>query len=352
MARIGLVGLAALAALVMGGGRLASSDREPDWGDAVAAGQSPTPSQQACRAVRGKEIPAAHLADAQAAAASLKDCDAEALYYGIGRPADVVAARRCAILHSRTTGGEAAGLFDGDELLMTIYANGSGVARDLDLAIKLSCGLQAAPFEHDGRVASLLARKTGDDETPFHYCQDITSGYAMGWCARHEQRFAIARREADIARLTAGLTPTGETVFVRLREAAAAYAEARAFHETDLSGTARGAFAVESEEAVWTDFMDLLGQVAAGGRLAGDAGEAKAADVALNAAYRERLAGSFDDQGSITADGIRQAERAWIRYRDAWLAFVRAAHPEASEDGVNAHLTRERTKALQTLGDQ
>ena len=297
-----------------------------------------------------QEIPAAHVADARRAAASLKDCDAEALYYGIGRRADPVAARRCAILHSRANDGEPTSLFDGDELLMTVYANGAGAPRDLDLAIRLSCGLQAAPAEHEGRIANLQARKAGRDPTPFHYCDDITSGYAMGWCARHRQRFAVAAREAEVVRITAALPPEGRKAFDTLWRATLAYAEARAQNETDLSGTARGAFAVESEEAVWSEFMALLTRVSGPKPLVGGAGETKSADAALNVAYRKRMAGSFDDLGTISADGVRQAERVWIRYRDAWLAFVRAAHPKTSADGVNTHLTRERTKVLETLG--
>lgn len=319
-----------------------------NWGDDVEPGQAPSKGQLLCRKLKDKTIPAADVADARRAAPTLKGCDAEALYYGIGRPADPVKARQCAILHASAVGAEPESLFDGDELLMVIYANGRGAARDVDLAIRLSCGLQAAPAEHDGRIESLLALKSGRPATPFHYCQDITSGYAMGWCARHEQRFAVARREAEAARRTAALPPSARPAFQALWTAAAAYAEARGRHETDLSGTARGAEAVGSEEAVWAEFLALLDRVASPKPPAGGPAEAQAADAALNAAYRQRMATAFED-GTVTADDVRQTERIWLRYRDAWSAYVRLAHPGVSERAVVAHLTRARTAQLKAL---
>lgn len=320
-----------------------------DWGDQVEAGAKPTESQLICRRVKGRAVSAADVADARRAAPGLKGCDAEALYYGIGMKADPVKARQCAILNSAAGGGAADSHFDGEELLMVIYANGSGAPRDIDLAIHLACGLDAAPAEHDGRVASLAALKSRPGKTPFHYCQDITSGYAMGVCAAHEQRFAEVKRKAELARITARYTPPQKQAFAALETAAQAYAEARAGNEIDLSGTGRGAFALEEEAARWTAFQTLLGQLAVGRLPAATAAQNQAADAKLNAAYRKLMAAGEPEFGTVTLKGVRDTERVWIRYRDAWLAFAKAAYPATPPAALSAHLTRERTALLEAL---
>lgn len=320
-----------------------------DWGDQVEAGATPSESQLLCRRVRARAIPAADVADAKRAAAGLKGCDSEALYYGIGMRADPVKARQCAILNSAAGGGEATSHFEGEELLMVIYANGSAVKRDLDLAIHLSCGLQAAPAEHEGRVQSLEQMKAKPGKTPFHYCQDITSGYAMGVCASHDQRFAVVKRAAEIGRITAGYAPAPKQAFAALEKAAQAYVDARALNEIDLSGTGRGAFAIEEEEARWTAFQKLLDQLSAGRLPAASAPQNQAADAQLNAAYRKLMAAGDPEFGTITLKGVRETERVWIRYRDAWLAFAKVAYPAVPQAALSAHLTRERTALLEEL---
>lgn len=338
-------GLTVLAALALA----AWAPPEDDWGQQKEWAAGYGESQAICRSVAGKRIPAADVADAKRAAPGLKDCDEEALYYGIGMRADPVKARQCAILKSPAAGGEAESHFEGEELLMVIYANGSGVARDLDLAMHLSCGLQAAPAEHQGRIDSLTAMKRKPGGKPFHFCQDITSGYAMGVCAAHDQRFAVAKREVSFARTTASFTPPQRQAFAALQKATQAYADARAGNETDLSGTGRGAFAIEEEEARWTAFEALLSQLAAGRMPATTTAQAQAADTRLNATYRKLMTGEWPEYGTVTLNGVRETERVWIRYRDAWLVFAKAAYPSAPQAAVAAHLTRERTKLLEEL---
>jgi len=93
-------------------------------------------------------------------------------------------------------------------MLMTIYANGEGAKRDLDVAIHLACGIEGAPMESHGRVAHLAELKAkGWKGRDFHYCDDITSGLAMGYCASHSATMARALREKALAAMSAGWTP-------------------------------------------------------------------------------------------------------------------------------------------------
>jgi uncharacterized protein YecT (DUF1311 family) len=277
----------------------------------------------------------------------LKGCDSEALYYGIGMPADPVRARQCAFLESD---GDEGGVFWGRTILMTVYANGRGAKRDLDVATHLACGIEGAPMESHGRVTHLAElRSKGWTGNDFHFCDDITSGLAMGYCEDHEASKAGAQREAALAAAIAGWTPAEKQAFARLRSAHEAYAEAHGSGEVDLSGTARAAMAIAAEESLRNELVEVLERLRSGRALPVAAARPQAEDSALNAAYRKRLlevAGPDSAIGAVTANGVRAAERAWIRYRDSFLAFAAVKYPRVPRAQLAAWLTRQRTAVL------
>ncbi|MGZ8287012.1 MAG: hypothetical protein ACXW27_14195 [Allosphingosinicella sp.] len=43
---------------------------------------------------------------------------------------------------------------------------------------------------------------------------------------------------------------------------------------------------------------------------------------------------------------MRDAQRAWLRYRDAFLAFAAASFPKVDRDGLAAWLTEQRIETL------
>jgi hypothetical protein len=322
-----------------------------DWGDAkdewASSGDFET-SKALCRELRGREPPASDRPDT-AAAASLKGCDSEALYYGIGMPADPVKARQCAFLEAERDDGA---VFSGRTMLMTIYANGRGAKRDLDVATHLACGIEGAPMESHGRVAHLAELKAkGWKGQDFHFCDDITSGLAMGYCASHEAGMAGALRERALAAMSSGWTGAEKQAFARLLTAHNAYVEAHGSGEVDLSGTARAAMAIQAEEALRDELVELLDHLRSGRALPTPAARLPAEDAALNAAHRKRLqqtGGEEAGPGAVTADGIRAAERAWLRYRDAFLAFAAVKFPRIPRDELAAWLTRRRTALLES----
>ena len=145
------------------------ASRRPEYASSVAA----------CERVRDLQPPASDRAD-PAQAAGLADSEVEALYYGIGMAADPVQARQCALRNVDSVGADNAFLFAGNDLLLTIYANGVGAERDLELATALACRMRGAIAEVHGRVSHLQAMKdSADPGTGFHFCDDITSGPAQ-----------------------------------------------------------------------------------------------------------------------------------------------------------------------------
>ncbi|MFC3077227.1 lysozyme inhibitor LprI family protein [Phenylobacterium terrae] len=331
----GFVGLAAAA--------LALAAAGADWSDDAEWADSYPESRAICRDVRDRTVPAADRPTA-AEAAQLKGCDSEALYYGIGRPADPVAARKCAILELEGTAASDAGYFAGRTILATVYANGVGAGRDTRLAIRLACQDEdSAPAEVDGRVRDLAGSSPPES---FHWCDHVTSGRMMGVCAAHFARIDGAKREAEIATLTAAWSPPERKAFAALRTAADAFIAARAENEVDMSGTMRAALSLGEEERQRDAFKALLTELEAG---KAPSGGLAPADAELNRVYRQVMNAGEDtrlDWGTVAPDDIRATQRIWLRYRDAWLAFAKVKYPQVSPDALAARLTQERTAML------
>ena len=285
------------------------------------------------------------------------DCDTRALYYGDdghGHGSDDAAARQCAY-RMRATGDRAA--FDGSALLMMLYANGRGVARNIPLAKRFACEFEGAPAEVAGRLAHLDAIAEGKDKAPFDVCDDITSGMRGGICAARDADFARAARSERWTALQADWTPAQRSALAALHKAADAYFDSASRNEEDMSGTARGALAVDAYERLDIALLRAVERFETGARPDEKAADFPAADKALNAAYRRTLAvlnadkddGAFGEHGTIRPEGIRETERLWLRYSDAWVAFAATRYPDTAADAWRAWLSRLRAKALSEI---
>ncbi len=308
---------------------------------------SPT-TRRICVSVAAAAPPPADLPTA-AQAAALAGCDAEALYYGIGRPPDPAQARLCAFAQRGTKADDGSG-FSGNVMLMTIYANGIGARRDLRLATHFACRIGGAPAEVDGRVADLAAKAaahwTGHD---FSWCEDVTSGLAGGFCAAHDQRIAAAKRQAVLDAYAARLHGAASARFAQLRHAQAAWAQARGGNEIDLSGTLRGAFVVEEEELQDRDFLDMIERLGAGRPPPLGTAQLRAATVRMNAILARIAAAGpalMGDWGTVTKQGIADTQSVWAGYRDAWGAFAAVAYPAWGSAAAAAWVTMKRADML------
>jgi len=305
----------------------------------------------ACTAPAKLVVPAADQPDA-AARERLKDCDSESLYYADGGKPDYVQARLCAYLE-RDKGNEL--VFGGSGVLMMLYANGEGVPRNIALARKFACETEGAPAELDGRLEHLDAMaRAGAKADRLDLCDDITSGFMMGFCADRGASAAKVERDRRVAALTANWSAAERTALTRLRAAADTYFDAVVDGEVDMSGTARGAMAVGAREDLEKRFADALDAFEHGRFPTGDAAALAAADKALNASYAAALQsikqqGTDGMNGTVTTDGIRAAERAWIKYRDAWVAFGAQKYPAVGADAWRTWFTQERERALKAL---
>lgn len=286
-----------------------------------------------------RDYPATHRpAEASAAA---PNCDASVFYYGIGRPVDDLKARACAFA-SNDAG-----------VLMMLYANGRGVARDFAVARHAACAMEAAPAEMSGRLAHLgemeHALAQGRVPAAIDVCDDITSGYMMGVCAGLAARQAVAKRQAETARLTRGWPPAQQAAWTRLQGRAEAYAGKRGDGEVDMSGTARAAMAIGAEEDARDAHLQILRDLEGGRVDATLADRAALQERELNEIYGQLRALPEPETTTVTMESIRATQRAWLGYRDAWLAFARLRYPAVPAAALRARLTAERVKNLQQL---
>jgi hypothetical protein len=304
---------------------------------------TPSDPNVACERFDKTPFPAADLPtpDEQKA---LAGCDAEALYYGIGRPPDFVAARKCAYAerddeHAPPIGGPA--------VLLMVYANGKGVPANFDLALRFACESGFAPAERYGRVSRVLAaREEGRLDKELDFCDDITSGFMMGWCASHGERIQEIARDARKQAATRGLPAPA---LKRLDKAAEAFFSARSMNEVDMSGTARGAISIGERASLRDDHVAMLEKLA-DPAFAPPAGDAAQAERALQQTYDDLMRCMKSKApppmaGVPEAPGIKKTELSWVAYREAWLSLVGGAKRQAWK----AWLAEKRTTMLKEL---
>lgn len=332
-----------LAAAIAAGSALAA-ETVWNWGrDTETSGYDA--SKAVCRRLGPPVIPASDR-PSPADAAQLRDCDAEALYYGFGAAPDYVKARQCAVLHLQNEA-----FFSGEAILMQIYANGRGVTRNLDLATAFACTIESAPAENDARVLHLQAMKTEAAPKPFDICDDITSGFAGGACAARDATLKDAVRDRQIANVATRFPAASQPSLTRLKAALDAFADAHSRGEVDLGGTARDAFIVQAETLERDQFLQDLTRLAKGTWPKASSAQAVAEDTQLNTSYKNAMAcvAGKNNLSTLKADDVRTAQRAWMAYRDAWVNFAAAAAPQVPRDAMLARLTKLRRLQLQKL---
>jgi hypothetical protein len=285
------------------------------------------------------------------------ECNSYKSYSGIGTNTDFAAARKCAWserlaqqanLEPRFSG---ASVFGGSAMLAVLYANGEGIERNIPLALRFACEAGGAPAEIEGRLQSLeaLGNVSTSQRKKISFCDDITSGFMEGFCAAYSSEIAEQERARSWDTLKAQWTTEHRAAFAHLLAAEKVYAKAHAKGEIDLSGTARAMFQIDAEDSILDDFHTAIADFEKGDLPHASHGDALAADQRLNAVYRGKLAdveAHKSDYGAVQPDGVRSAERAWLRYRDTFVTFAGLHYPSVSPDAWLTLLTKDRISVI------
>jgi len=285
-------------------------------------------------------------ASTSALGSSAAKCDSESLYYGFDGPAQPIKARECAY---RELGQ---GLpFGGEAILTMVYANGNGAQRNLDLALKFACEMDTiASAEKTYRVEHLEKLKAdGWTGSNFDVCDDITSSYMTGFCEDKKDRIDEAELGSKLQTITVRWRPGDQQALALLERAAKRFFKARSENEVDLSGSMRAAFIIAENARLETSFVADIGRFERGD-LPNPHADFTAADALLNSLYSKLMkSGVRPEMGTVTADGIRQTERLWIAYRDAWTKFGRTKYPATRAESWQTWATQQRIDQLKDM---
>jgi uncharacterized protein YecT (DUF1311 family) len=237
-------------------------------------------------------------------------------------------------------------------MLTVLYANGEGIEKNVPLALRFACEAGGAPAEITYRIAHLESVRDhlSSEKARFTFCDDITSGFMEGFCAAWDSETADQKRVNARDALVANWPESQRNAFSIADAAEEAYAKAHAGGEIDLSGTARGMFEIDAQQSLRDDFLAAVESFEKGNLPNGAAAAATDADARLNAAYRKAMEEAASHQqdygGAVKPEGIRDAERAWLKYRDAWIAFAKARYPDVSADAWLMLLSNDRTEVI------
>ncbi len=275
-------------------------------------------------------------------------------YYGIGRPIDYRKARYAAFVEFE----QGNPILGGASVLMMLYANGFGVERDLDLSIKLArLEVWGAPAEIEGRIAHLEELKTKSEETPFDLCDDITSGFMWGVCKSILAEKSEVARKKDLRSLIESWSLEHQKAFIMLMEYVDGFNGARSKKEIEISGSARAVKTITEEEYLSKFLLTSFRAFEEGFFPQYTRADFIEADKELNQIYSElrlrSLTGEFpfgELLGYIQFEDVREVQRLWIKYRDAWVQFGSIKYPQVSPDSWKTWLTNERIKQLNSLG--
>ncbi|MCC2954449.1 DUF1311 domain-containing protein [Massilia sp. IC2-477] len=273
-------------------------------------------------------------------------CNAGDLYYvkrsqALTSPAEWRQVRECALAQ------------EDDAVLMMLYANGFGVARDPDIAIHYACKLEfIAKAEMEARIAHLAGPQGAG--AVFDQCDHITSGYMGAVCAGIREGQADRVRKARLERTVAALPGPARDALGKLRQAAERYAGTA---ETNMQGTAAPGLAIEREGKLLAQFDELLFDVLGKRLPAASPQDLARADKELNTAYRALMAPTPAERerpdrvgdSTITRADVRQAERAWIAYRDSFVTFRARLPSGPAPEAIQLALTRQRLAELKRI---
>jgi uncharacterized protein YecT (DUF1311 family) len=284
------------------------------------------------------------------------DCDSYKFYSGIGRKADYAAARRCAWAERLGQQADieptytAASLFGGSAMLTVLYANGEGVEQNKSLALRFACesGLEASGQEDI--LALPNEPHVAENEKRFKYCDEVRTTMEIGICAAWNSEIQDQARLNSIRALSADWPTTQKSALLDLVKANEAYSKAHARGEIDLSGSGRAVWEFDAEWLLRERFVSALNAVEKGQLPRGTAADFASADTALNRTYKKAISiaeAGKSGYGAVQPEGVRDAERAWLIYRDAWIAFAKLRYPTRDPNAWLTLLTNDRIAVLE-----
>ena len=314
-----------------------------------------------CSKVANRKLPT--LPPLTAAEKSYLDrCDSIDLYYGGKGDPNYEKARLCALYQVSLPETDELPSDNGREvgigILATIYTNGKEVPRDLDLAIAIACKRDAAPSADDGysHMIQLIDDSRRDPSKPYDFCSTVGLDFwkivalkCQGTALAREER----RRQADLSNLAAAWSAEQKTALSSLLRARDAYEGASEDSDVELCITGTASEQMEVRQGFDELFAADMKEFVSGKLPHATHEEALRSDRRLNQTYRELIDGLVIEANkhgcAKPVEFVRESERAWIGYRDAWIKLATLRWSKVSADSWSAFFSDERTKHLGEL---
>jgi hypothetical protein len=325
---------------------------------AAAAQTASTELPQDCSAYASIPLPAE--AEEAPVPKTPPACASYRSYRGIGRPVNYTEARACAWQERLAQNAELgqnqeepiAWVVGGSLILADIYFNGTGVKRNLPLAMRFAC-------ECEEGMAQLalpdIAKLDGSPRAhkPFEFCDYAASTFTMNFCTGYSSEIEDDRRNRYYNSLKSSMTPEQAAAFQELLSAQKAYVEAHA-SEVDQGGSIRVMRTDRSQRILKNLFYTQVVHFERTQWPALSNSQITAADALLRREYVKKLqqlqtrTTELINEGAVTATGLSRAEETWQTYRDAWVAFARLRYPAAAA-AIGAEITLDRYRLLKTI---
>ena len=149
--------------------------------------------------------------------------------------------------------------------------------------------------------------------------------------------------------LTGGLLAKYES----LRSAMEVYASAHGDNEANAPGTGWADSVAADKNFVRKEFIDLIRKFESKNLKVQSQSNFKRQDAELNRVYNSLLKNkgldSIRDAALVTRKGLRETQRDWVTYRDAWLEFTKVKFPNVSPGTLKATLTADRISLLKRI---
>jgi uncharacterized protein YecT (DUF1311 family) len=233
-------------------------------------------------------------------------------------------------------------------MLSMLYANGDGVERNLPLALRFLC--EAYPTRT--AIQNLETRRNDPKAASgaFDLCDDAGDTFMIGFCAGRDSEIQDEKRNQFFRRLSVGWSLVQRQALFALVRTEETYSTAHARGEIDKSGSGRAVWELDAEAELRERLKAALEACEKGELRGGLTADLSGADLELNQLYKKAMANARAGEagyGAVQPDGVRDAERAWLKYRDAWVTFARLRYPAISVEAWLTLLTHDRVSILQ-----
>jgi len=243
-------------------------------------------------------------------------------------------------------------------VLTTLYANGLGGRRDLRLAEKFACQEWEWPSVREYLLRKLEERRTASGKAASAPLNLKYYDGGMRWITAYEEvqlEDAQARAHLQYLKKMTDWSAPERAAWEALDKIAFAYIRSHVENEAYHGGTIKYLEMMSETDVAFSRHRALTFELQHL-PLTGDAADFAKADASLNRLYREMIAhppkvfpGNPEDDHVFKADDIKETELAWLKLREAWVAYLALRRPDLAAETVRTWQTLDRIEVLKSL---